>query len=183
MDNFYNLNADRLFSQYQSFSFEQVHSVWLDLLPSSPGRALDIGAGSGRDAAWLADRGWQVTAVEPADDLRHRAQEFHRNENIQWMRDSLPSLTEIDNRYRFELILVSAVWMHLSPEEQQLSFDRLRQLQTSDGVLVITWRNVAGETERQFYVVDESLFDGAAIFQAEDLEKRTGIIWKTAVFR
>jgi SAM-dependent methyltransferase len=30
----------------------------------APGRALDIGAGEGRNAAWLASQGWQVTAVD-----------------------------------------------------------------------------------------------------------------------
>lgn len=29
-----------------------------------PGRALDLGAGEGRNALWLAGRGWQVTAVD-----------------------------------------------------------------------------------------------------------------------
>ena len=29
-----------------------------------PGRALDLGAGEGRNAVWLASRGWQVTAVD-----------------------------------------------------------------------------------------------------------------------
>ncbi len=29
-----------------------------------PGRALDLGAGEGRNAVWLAGRGWRVTAVD-----------------------------------------------------------------------------------------------------------------------
>ena len=29
-----------------------------------PGRALDLACGSGRHALWLAERGWQVTAVD-----------------------------------------------------------------------------------------------------------------------
>ena len=29
-----------------------------------PGRALDVAAGTGRHAIWLAERGWQVTAVD-----------------------------------------------------------------------------------------------------------------------
>ena len=29
-----------------------------------PGRALDLGAGEGRNSVWLAARGWQVTAVD-----------------------------------------------------------------------------------------------------------------------
>src|SRR5690348_14293140 len=29
-----------------------------------PGRALDLAAGEGRNAVWLAERGWAVTAVD-----------------------------------------------------------------------------------------------------------------------
>jgi len=42
-----------------------------------PGRALDLACGTGRNALWLAERGWSVTAVDgsPAaiDALRSRA--------------------------------------------------------------------------------------------------------------
>jgi SAM-dependent methyltransferase len=31
---------------------------------AAPGRALDLGAGEGRNAVWLAARGWSVTAVD-----------------------------------------------------------------------------------------------------------------------
>lgn len=47
----------------------------------APGRALDLGAGEGRNAVWLARRGWQVTAVDfsdvglaKAEALAHHAQ-------------------------------------------------------------------------------------------------------------
>lgn len=33
----------------------------------APGRALDVGAGEGGDAIWLAERGWQVTASDLSD--------------------------------------------------------------------------------------------------------------------
>jgi tellurite methyltransferase len=43
----------------------------------SPGRALDLACGTGRNALWLAERGWSITAVDgsPAaiDALRSRA--------------------------------------------------------------------------------------------------------------
>lgn len=34
------------------------------LMGLKPGKALDLAAGSGRHAGWLAERGWDVTAVD-----------------------------------------------------------------------------------------------------------------------
>lgn len=44
----YNQNARKFFNQYQSLTFEQVHSDWLPLLEASSGLALDVGTGTGR---------------------------------------------------------------------------------------------------------------------------------------
>lgn len=38
-----------------------------DLLPD-PGRALDVGGGSGRNAVWLAECGWDVTVVDVSEE-------------------------------------------------------------------------------------------------------------------
>ena len=70
----YNQHAERYFNQYQSLTFDQVHGDWLPQLDSKTGLALDVGAGSGRDAAALAERGWDVVAVEPAAGLRELGQ-------------------------------------------------------------------------------------------------------------
>jgi SAM-dependent methyltransferase len=41
--------------------------------PMTPGRALDLGCGEGADAVWLAERGWQVTAVDISQTALDRA--------------------------------------------------------------------------------------------------------------
>jgi SAM-dependent methyltransferase len=45
---------------------------WIDRLP--PGRALDLGCGSGRDAVFLAEHGFEVTAVDRLPDALARAE-------------------------------------------------------------------------------------------------------------
>ena len=40
------------------------HTVAEVLADVAPGTAVDVAAGEGRHAVWLADRGWQVTAVD-----------------------------------------------------------------------------------------------------------------------
>lgn len=39
----------------------------------TPGRALDLGCGEGGDAKWLAQRGWDVVAVDVSDEALQRA--------------------------------------------------------------------------------------------------------------
>jgi SAM-dependent methyltransferase len=39
----------------------------------APGRALDLACGEGRNAIWLAERGWKVTAVDYADVALEKA--------------------------------------------------------------------------------------------------------------
>ena len=65
-----------------------------------------MGAGSGRDAAWLASLGHEVIAVEPSDQMRARAQELHAGApGITWINDRLPGLEK--GSAIFDLSLVS----------------------------------------------------------------------------
>ena len=50
-------------------------NIWVQQLTEDlpPGRALDLAAGEGRNALWLAARGWQVTAVDFSQVALQRA--------------------------------------------------------------------------------------------------------------
>jgi len=68
--NHYSANAEHYYSLYQSISASSVHGYLEQALANiTPSTALDVGAGSGRDANWLAAKGWQVTATEPAEPI------------------------------------------------------------------------------------------------------------------
>lgn len=79
----YDNNSAALAALYERLRAEDVHAAFLDLMPPGADRlALDIGAGSGRDAAWLAQLGFDVIAVEPARGMREEATARHGGANI-----------------------------------------------------------------------------------------------------
>lgn len=138
---YYSKHAERLTAQYNSVSFEQVHEDWLDEIPQQ-GFALDIGAGSGRDARYLASRGLSVVAVEPAGGIRERAQHYAVNQPVHWLDDSLPELKKVFNlSARFDLILLSAVWMHIVPSERERCLRKVSGLLKANGKIVISLRH------------------------------------------
>src|SRR5664279_6524196 len=109
--------AEELFKQYESIAFADAHRTVLHLIPTIPGRVLDIGSGTGRDAAWFAGRGHSVVAVEPTDAMRLPAMTLHPSPRIDWLNDSLPDLAALRARHEtFDLVMLTAVWMHLDEE-------------------------------------------------------------------
>jgi len=48
-----------------------------------PGRALDIACGEGRNAVWLAERGWQVTGVDFSEVGLEKARELAKSRDVQ----------------------------------------------------------------------------------------------------
>jgi len=135
----YSEKAEALARQYESVSFEDVHGDVLDLLPPPPARALDIGAGTGRDAAALAARGYQVTAIEPTAEFRAIGQSLHENAALVWIDDVLPALPNVPGT--FDLILLSAVWMHLAAEERAQAMVRVVGMLRANGVMVLSLRH------------------------------------------
>src|ERR1700730_11567596 len=81
-----------LITRFEGVSPARLYAPIADLLPSSPSRIVDIGAGTGRDAAWLADKGHDVVAVEPVDEFRRAGIALHKSQRIEWLKDRLPDL-------------------------------------------------------------------------------------------
>ncbi|CUR55163.1 Methyltransferase type 12 [metagenome] len=50
-----------------------------------PGRALDLAAGEGRNAIWLAHRGWEVTAVDFAQAGLEKGRRLAGDASIEWV--------------------------------------------------------------------------------------------------
>lgn len=150
----YDQHARRYQSQYDSVAATDVHAEWVGVLERlQPGYALDVGAGSGRDAAWLDRIGWRVTAAEPSPALRELGRQ-RTGSTVQWCDARLPGLEGLAAPAReYDLILLSAVWMHLKPEHRPRAFARLDGILSRQGVLIITLRFGAPDPDRPMYAV------------------------------
>ena len=59
--------------------------VAAELADLPPGRALDVAAGEGRNAIWLARRGWQVTAVDFSQVALDKGRELAGDAKVEWI--------------------------------------------------------------------------------------------------
>lgn len=192
---FYKKNNEQFVQQYDSVSFETVHQDWLACLPPKGELIVDVGAGSGRDVFWLVEHGYKVVAVDPViefyEQFKKKSQENFYADKIEWIVDSLPDLSKLANyKNQVPMILLSAVWMHLSTQERINSFQTFSSLNNRHGLLVITLRHGISPDERLMYPVSiaeiESLairyhYQVKTIKQSGDQLNRPEIFWETIV--
>lgn len=71
---YYNQNADAFIEGTRNADMSEQYRFFLKYLPTG-GKLLDLGCGSGRDSAWFASLGFEVTAVDGSEELCKRVRE------------------------------------------------------------------------------------------------------------
>ena len=210
LPNFYSENAKELSQQYLSKSFDEVHKSWSQFIPSiienSNARILDLGAGSGRDAKYLAElaakthnteNNIQIFAVEPVQELSIIGQSTTQSLNVKWLEDSLPAMSNVTKQeISFDLILLSAVWMHIPPSDRARSIRKLANILKPGGKLIISLRH--GQTDEECkqrkmhhvcadelkrLATDVGLFTKLETKKEEDKLGRNHVTWQTVVLQ
>lgn len=187
--------AEAFIARADGVSFAEKHAITLHLTPVAPARVLDIGAGGGHDAAAFAAMGHRVVAVEPTPAMLAGAIARHDNPAISWLDDSLPDLAVVSARGEvFDLILLSAVWMHLDAVERRRAMPRIAALLAEGGVMILSLRHGPVPPGRRMFEVfaDETI----ALAEAEGLRtvlhehrgsiqeqnRRAGVTWTILAF-
>jgi SAM-dependent methyltransferase len=87
-----------------------------------PGPALDLACGEGRNAVWLAERGWTVTGVDFADVALDRGREAARHRGVTVEFVTADVVTYEPPAAAFDLVAV--FYLHLPAAEWELVLPR-----------------------------------------------------------
>ncbi len=111
----------------------------------APGRALDLAAGDGRNAIWLAARGWDVTAVDFSAVALERAAASADAAGVavRWVNADLlewrPEPRSFD--------LVALMFLHLPPDERRTVYAAAVEAVAPGGRLLVVGHDRANLTQ------------------------------------
>ena len=112
-----------------------------ELAGLAAGRALDLGTGEGRNAIWLAERGWQVTAVDFSAVGLAKAAELAARRGVTGVRWVEADLREYQpGPAAYDLVLLASV--HLPPDESAALLQRAASALAPDGTLLVVGHDV-----------------------------------------
>jgi SAM-dependent methyltransferase len=110
-----------------------------------PGRALDLACGEGRNAVWLAGRGWRVTAVDFSAAGLAKAERLasSRQLGVDWV---LADLLEYEpGAGGFDLVV--ALYLQLPADERRLVLGRAAAAVAPGGTLLVLGHDLLNLTE------------------------------------
>jgi len=130
-----------------------------------PGRALDLGCGEGRNAVWLAQQGWQITAVDfsPVGLAKARRLASARRVTVDWVLADLLRFEPPADAY--QLVLVT--YLHIQPEERAAVLLSARPALTPGGQILVVGHDLANLSEGVGGPQDPTLLYTPAIITAE----------------
>lgn len=109
------------------------------------GKTVDIGCGSGRNTAWLAERGHTVCGYDATERLLNQA--IARYPTLLFKKAALPELRLVP-RGAFDNVLCDRTIMHLDTDMIARAMHSLMSLLRKGGTLYLSWRVAEGESRR-----------------------------------
>ena len=165
------------------WSAEPNRFVAAELADLPPGRALDLAAGEGRNAIWLARRGWEVTAADFSQVALDKGRRLAGDTPVRWV---CADATRWDERASYDLVLMA--YLQLPAGERRAAVRAAYAALAPGGTLFVVAHDsqnltagVGGpQSADALYSADDVLadlagLDGAAydVLRAERVERPT----------
>jgi SAM-dependent methyltransferase len=145
-----------------------------EMATAAPGRALDVGCGEGADAVWLAQRGWEVTALDIAAAALKRAERHavQAGVEVRWLHCGL--LEAPLRQGSFDL--VSAQYPALLHTADRTAIRTLLSTVAPGGTLLVVHHADMDLAEARAHGVDPSLY-----VTPDDVREALGDEWTVLV--
>lgn len=111
----------------------------------SPGRALDLACGEGRNALWLARQGWRVTAVDFSEVALDKGRERAAKDGLEldWLAADLTAY--LPEPGGFDLVLIA--YLHLSAHDMRTVLGRAAAALAPGGTLFVVGHDATNPAE------------------------------------
>ena len=105
-----------------------------------PGRALDLGCGTGSHAVYLAGHGWEVTAVDNVERAlqQARARATAHEVTVEWVNGDVARLPQLGLRPGYTLVFDRGCYHGLRPRERDTYASAVTAL-ASQGAALLIW--------------------------------------------
>jgi len=110
--------------------------------PLAPGRALDLAAGEGRNAIWLARRGWDVTAVDFSQVALDKGRTLAGEVAVEWVCADATTWPRTDS---YDLVVIA--YLQLPATERREAVRRGFAALRSGGTFLLVGHDTTNLTE------------------------------------
>lgn len=111
-----------------------------------PGKALDLGAGEGRNSLWLASKGWQVVAVDFSSVGINKGRRYAAMKGIEGIKWIEADLLEYEPEERaFDLVLL--FYVQLPREQRRTVLSKAAKAVGPGGTLLVVAHHLANLTD------------------------------------
>jgi len=133
---YYEINAQYLSKQYESAKVDHIHELLLNTFaPNS--YLLEIGCGSGRDASFMHQSGYDILAIDGSKEMVEEAKKYHSE-----LKDRLKVINIPDELHfkpsSFDGVYSIATLMHLKRDAINITFREISNLLKPNGKLVFS---------------------------------------------
>lgn len=157
---YYDKNAVEFANQTVSIDMHDLYELFINQLPQRDMQCiLDVGCGSGRDADYFAEQGYDVTAIDASTELIQWAQQYHTSNRISWVHLDFISVENQAWENKFTGVWACASLLHVPFFELPCIIESLLRTLTDEGVMYLSFKHGEGErvdNARFFCDIDEA---------------------------
>ena len=154
MMEFYDTNASLFIESWMSADMKGEYEEFEKLVKQG-GSILDGGCGSGRDSLYFLQKGYDVTAFDPSDEMIKYASQFTglSVKKLRW--------EDLADKDKYDAVWASASLYHVNRADMNAVFDKIADALKDNGILFASYRDRPDDFEeggRKFTSFDKNTF-------------------------